>query len=92
MTFPPTASHVQSGAKARLLSLLVMLLQWAVAYNVPVDCLAWQTAVDAVEGRRQQTVFFVGHTITGFFDGLRAPVLVMFGEEYMVSQLALLNA
>ena len=58
-----------------------MLLRWAVAYNVPVDRLAWQTAVDVVQGRCQQTVFFVGYAITGFFEGLRAPVLVMFGAS-----------
>lgn len=65
-----------------------MLLRWAVAYNVPVDRLAWQTAVDAVQGRCQQTVFFVGYAITGFFEGLRAPVLVMFGASGVCGILA----
>lgn len=65
-----------------------MLLRWAVAYNVPYDRLAWQIAVDAVQGRCQQTVFFVGYAITSFFEGLRAPVLVMFGASGVCGILA----
>lgn len=67
--------------KARLCSLLCMLVEWATTRNAPVELHAWQGAVAILATPPTQLHFFtVGHAIVRFFNGLRAPVLVLFGE------------
>lgn len=81
---PLFPSLVQAGMTARICSLLRMLVEWATARSVPVVPHAWERAVAILATPPTQLQYFtVCLAIEGFFNGLRAPVLVLFGKRQL---------